>query len=61
MRTFFSTLFGLLVFASWCEAKSDVIQDFEGDGFDSWQTTGTAFGLSPIAGKMDGLFQTFPR
>ena len=55
MRTFFSTLFGLLVFASWCEAKSDVIQDFEGDGFDSWQTTGTAFGLSPIAGKMDGL------
>lgn len=55
MRSIFTTLFGLLVFTSLCHAKSDVIQDFEGDGFDSWQTTGSAFGLSPIAGKMDGL------
>ena len=55
MRSIYTTLIALLVFASLCHAKSDVIQDFEGDGFDSWQTTGTAFGLSPVAGKMDGL------
>ena len=55
MRLIYRSLVALLVVASLCHAKSDVIQDFEGDGFDSWQTTGTAFGLSPIAGKMDGL------
>ncbi len=36
-------------------AEVKIIQAFEGDGFDSWQTTGTAFGLAPIAGKVDGV------
>jgi quinoprotein glucose dehydrogenase len=36
-------------------ADVKVIQAFEGDGFDSWQTTGTAFGLAPVAGKVDGV------
>ncbi|NBV78672.1 MAG: hypothetical protein EBR62_02245, partial [Verrucomicrobia bacterium] len=37
------------------QADVKVIQAFEGDGFDSWQTTGTAFGLAPVAGKVDGV------
>ncbi len=36
-------------------AEVKIIEAFEGDGFDSWQTTGTAFGLAPIAGKVDGV------
>ena len=36
-------------------AETKVIQAFEGDGFDSWQTTGTAFGLAPVAGRCDGV------
>ena len=36
-------------------AQPKVIEAFEGDGFDSWQTTGTGFGLAPIAGKVDGV------
>ena len=36
-------------------AEIKVIEAFEGDGFDSWQTTGTGFGLAPIAGKVDGV------
>ena len=36
-------------------AQTKVIEAFEGDGFDSWQTTGTGFGLAPIAGKVDGV------
>ncbi|MFJ4202919.1 GH32 C-terminal domain-containing protein [Streptomyces sviceus] len=31
-----------------------VVQDFEGTGFDSWTTTGTAFGEAPAAGALDG-------
>ena len=30
-------------------------QSFEGDGFGEWQTEGTAFGLSPVHGKLDGM------
>lgn len=36
-------------------ADVKVIHAFEGDGFDSWQTTGTAFGLAPVFGKCDGV------
>ncbi|MGA0134477.1 MAG: DUF7133 domain-containing protein, partial [Opitutales bacterium] len=36
-------------------AETKVIEAFEGDGFDSWQTTGTGFGLAPVAGKLDGV------
>lgn len=45
----------LLVGATVLPAEQKVIQEFEGDGFDSWQTTGTAFGLAPVEGKVDGL------
>ena len=55
MRSRYLYIFVLIFGASLCQAKNELIQDFEGDGFDSWQTTGTAFGLSPVAGKMDGL------
>jgi len=34
-------------------------QTFEGDGFGDWQTTGKAFGLSPIHGKLDGMEKPF--
>ncbi len=36
-------------------AETKVIEAFEGDGFDSWQTAGTGFGLAPVAGKVDGV------
>ena len=36
-------------------ARSATFQAFEGDGFDDWQATGTAFGLSPVHGKLDGM------
>ena len=32
-----------------------VLQAFEGDGYGDWKTEGTAFGLAPVPGKMDGL------
>ncbi len=34
-------------------------QSFEGDGFGDWQTTGDAFGLSPVHGKLDGMEKAF--
>ena len=55
MRSRYLYIIVLIFGASLCQAKNELIQDFEGDGFDSWQTAGTAFGLSPVAGKMDGL------
>ncbi len=55
MRSRYLYIIVLIFGASLCQAKNVLIQDFEGDGFDSWQTAGTAFGLSPVAGKMDGL------
>ena len=51
----------LLVLSALClgavslSAETKVIEAFEGDGFDSWQSTGTGFGLAPIAGKVDGV------
>lgn len=35
------------------------IQTFEGDGFGSWQTEGTAFGLSPVHEKLDEMEKPF--
>jgi quinoprotein glucose dehydrogenase len=55
MRSLYLFIVGFFLSTSLCHAKNELIQDFEGDGFDSWQSTGTAFGLSPVAGKMDGL------
>ncbi len=38
---------------------SAAIQTFEGDGFGDWQTQGTAFGLSPVHAKLDGMKDGF--
>ncbi len=35
------------------------IQTFEGDGFGDWQTQGSAFGLSPVHGKLDSMKEPF--
>ncbi|NBX33982.1 hypothetical protein EBR16_01230, partial [bacterium] len=45
----------LFLGAAVLSADVKVIQAFEGDGFDSWQTTGTGFGLAPVTGRCDGV------
>lgn len=55
MRSLYLSLLVLCLSVPFSHAKNELIQDFEGDGFDSWQTMGSAFGLSPVAGRMDGL------
>lgn len=35
------------------------LQTFEGDGFGDWQTQGSAFGLSPVHAKLDGMKDGF--
>ena len=47
--------FTLCLGAAVLSADVKVIQAFEGDGFDSWQTTGTGFGLAPVTGRCDGV------
>jgi quinoprotein glucose dehydrogenase len=38
------------------QAKAEsIFQSFEGDGFGEWQSTGRAFGLSPVHGSLDGV------
>ena len=34
-------------------------QSFEGDGFGNWKTTGSAFGLSPVHGRLDEMEKPF--
>lgn len=36
-------------------AATQVLQSFEGDGFNDWKVEGTAFGLAPAAGTTDGI------
>jgi hypothetical protein len=36
-------------------APAATFESFEGDGFGEWQSTGSAFGLSPVHGKLDGM------
>lgn len=36
-------------------AATTVIQAFEGDGYGDWKVEGTAFGLAPTGGEMEGL------
>jgi len=55
MKSSLFASFTLCLGAIALQAETKVIQAFEGDGFDSWQTTGTGFGLAPIAGKVDGV------
>ena len=38
---------------------ASAFETFEGDGFGDWQTTGSAFGLSPVHGKLDGMENPF--
>lgn len=40
-------------------AGTKTFQAFEGDGFDTWTTEGTAFGLAPSHGKTDGMEKAF--
>lgn len=46
---------GLILAAGSAGAATKVLQAFEGDGFGDWKVEGTAFGLAPVAGVMDGL------
>jgi quinoprotein glucose dehydrogenase len=55
MKSSLFATFTLCLGASVLPAETKVIEAFEGDGFDSWQTTGTGFGLAPVAGKVDGV------
>jgi quinoprotein glucose dehydrogenase len=55
MKSFLFATFTLCLGAAALQADTKVIEAFEGDGFDSWQATGTGFGLAPIAGKVDGV------
>ncbi|MEY3813504.1 MAG: hypothetical protein RL495_1451, partial [Verrucomicrobiota bacterium] len=55
MKSFLFATFTLCLGATALQAETKVIEAFEGDGFDSWQATGTGFGLAPIAGKVDGV------
>ena len=59
MRLISTFLASLVMSVSVGRAEVEVIQPFEGDGFDSWQTTGEAFGLAPVAGRMEGLNGVF--
>ena len=53
LRTALSAAFLLAIAPATFGAAA--FQAFEGDGFDDWQVTGTAFGLSPVHGKYDGM------
>jgi quinoprotein glucose dehydrogenase len=47
----------LIALAPFC--ASAAFESFEGDGFGDWQAEGTAFGLSPVHGKLDGMKSGF--
>ncbi len=49
------TLSAALLLAGSPTASAATFESFEGDGFGDWQTTGSAFGLSPVHGKLDGM------
>ncbi len=50
-----TTLSAVLLLAGSLAANAATFESFEGDGFGEWQTTGSAFGLSPVHGKLDGM------
>ena len=47
----------LLALSSLC--ANAAFESFEGDGFGDWQAEGSAFGLSPVHGKLDGMKSSF--
>lgn len=49
---FLSAVFPLLFSL---QSAAAVFETFEGDGFGDWKTTGSAFGLAPVHGKIDGM------
>ncbi len=49
------TTLAFLTLTASLPAATRVFQTFEGDGFDTWKTEGTAFGLAPVAGKSDDM------
>lgn len=49
------TILAALLLAGTHAAPATTFESFEGDGYGEWQTTGTAFGLSPVHGKLDGM------
>ncbi len=53
------THFAALAFASATGSVFADFQKFEGDGYGNWQATGSAFGLAPIHGKIDGMEKAF--
>ena len=59
MKSLFRVSAALCLGAVVSSAEVKVIQAFEGDGFDSWQASGTAFGLAPVAGKVQGVAGEF--
>ena len=46
---------GMLFATGTTLAETKVLQAFEGDGYGDWKVEGTAFGLAPSGGQMDGL------
>jgi quinoprotein glucose dehydrogenase len=46
-------LLATLILGTSAQAASTVFQAFEGDGFDTWQAEGNAFGLGPIPGSIE--------
>lgn len=49
------TTLAVLLLAGILTAPAATFESFEGDGFGEWQSTGSAFGLSPVHGRLDGM------
>lgn len=54
MKPAHSIFAAALLLSQQTQAES-IFQSFEGDGFGEWQSTGRAFGLSPVHGSLDGV------
>ena len=52
-------LLPLLALPALAGSANAAFQSFEGDGFGDWVTTGSAFGLSPVHGKLDEMKDPF--
>ncbi len=51
----FRSVFVSLALTASLSAGTQIFQTFEGDGFDDWQTEGSAFGLAPVAEKTEAM------
>ena len=59
MKPSSSPFLASLLFALAPLTANAAFESFEGDGFGAWQAEGTAFGLSPVHGKLDGMNSSF--